>query len=108
RPNLTLSYGLRYERQTNISSNLNFGPRVAFAWSPGGGSRQAKTVVRGGAGIFFERGGENLTLQSDRFNGLNQMQFTVPDPTNLGIFPRVPALEDLSPVALRQEPSKLA
>ena len=34
RPNFTLSPGLRYENQTNIDSNFNFAPRIAFAWSP--------------------------------------------------------------------------
>ncbi len=34
RPNFTLSPGLRYENQNNISSNYNFAPRIAFAWSP--------------------------------------------------------------------------
>jgi outer membrane receptor protein involved in Fe transport len=32
RPNLTFSYGLRYEGQTNIKSILNFAPRLAVAW----------------------------------------------------------------------------
>lgn len=43
RPNFTLSPGLRYENQTNIDSNFNFGPRIAFAWSPvfGGGKKAA-------------------------------------------------------------------
>lgn len=43
RPNFTLSPGLRYENQTNIDSNYNFGPRIAFAWSPvfGGGKKAA-------------------------------------------------------------------
>jgi hypothetical protein len=43
RPNLTISPGLRYENQNNISSNYNFAPRVAFAWSPVFGSKKAKT-----------------------------------------------------------------
>ena len=34
RPNFTLSPGLRYENQTNIDSNFNLAPRIAFAWSP--------------------------------------------------------------------------
>lgn len=78
RPSLTLSFGLRYENQTNISDNMNFAPRFSFAYSPGaGGARQPKTVFRGGLGVFFDRFGENFTLQSDRFNGVNQVQYIV-------------------------------
>lgn len=33
RPNLTISPGLRYENQNNISSNFNLAPRIGFAWS---------------------------------------------------------------------------
>src|SRR5687767_1039045 len=35
RPNLTFSYGLRYEIQTNTHSRYDFAPRLAVAWSPG-------------------------------------------------------------------------
>ncbi|MGH9944391.1 MAG: TonB-dependent receptor, partial [Pyrinomonadaceae bacterium] len=78
RPNFTLSAGLRYERQTNIDSNLNFAPRLAFAWSPGGGgAARPKTVLRGGLGVFYSRFGESLTLQANRFDGINQQQFIV-------------------------------
>lgn len=81
RPDFTLSLGLRYEAQTNINTGLNFAPRIAFAWSPGAnGQRQAKTVIRGGFGIFYDRVGEDLSLQSARFNGTNQQQFLVTDP----------------------------
>jgi hypothetical protein len=83
-PALVLSFGLRYENQTNISSNFNFAPRIGFAWSPGaGGARSPKTVFRGGAGIFYERFSENLTLQAERFDG-TQLNLLVsandPDP----------------------------
>ncbi|MBA2503747.1 MAG: TonB-dependent receptor [Pyrinomonadaceae bacterium] len=85
RPDLTLSYGLRYETQTNIDSNLNFAPRVAFAYSPGaGGTSRPKTVFRGGFGVFYDRVGENFTLESERFNGVNQQQFIVSDQTIAG------------------------
>ncbi len=81
RPNLTLSYGLRYENQTNIDSNWNFGPRAAFAWSPGAANstRPPNMVIRGGGGIFYNRFSENQTLQVRRFNGVNQQQFFVTD-----------------------------
>ena len=77
-PGLTLSFGLRYENQTNISDNLNFAPRFSFAWSPGaGGARAPKTVFRGGVGVFYDRFSENLTLQTLRFNGSSQLNLIV-------------------------------
>ena len=84
-PSLLLSFGLRYENQSNISSNLNFAPRFGFAWSPGtGGATPPKTVFRGGAGIFYERFNENNVLTAERFNGTNQLNLVVtandPDP----------------------------
>jgi hypothetical protein len=78
RQDLTLSFGLRYENQSNISDNFNFAPRFSFAWSPGaGGARQPKTVLRGGIGIFYDRFSENLTLQANRFDGVQQLNYIV-------------------------------
>jgi hypothetical protein len=88
RPDFTLSLGLRYEAQTNVSNNLNFAPRVAFAWSPGAGAGQQRapqTVIRGGFGIFYERFAESLSLQANRFNGENQQQFVVTGGTDAGL-----------------------
>ena len=45
RPNLTLSAGLRYEIQNNIHSDLNFAPRLAFAWSPSADPRKQKSFA---------------------------------------------------------------
>lgn len=78
RQDLTLSFGLRYENQNNIKDNLNLAPRFSFSWSPGaGGARQPKTVIRGGIGIFFDRFSENLTLQANRFDGTQQLNYIV-------------------------------
>ncbi|HEX8189765.1 MAG TPA: hypothetical protein VF586_15525, partial [Pyrinomonadaceae bacterium] len=79
RPNLTLSAGLRYERQNLINGDLDFAPRLAFAWSPAADPRNQKTVVRGGFGVFFQRVNENLALQAARSDGTNQQQFVVTD-----------------------------
>lgn len=77
-PGLTLSAGLRYENQTNVSDNTNFAPRFSIAWSPGaGGARAPKTVIRGGFGVFYDRFSENLTLQALRFNGSEQINLVV-------------------------------
>lgn len=104
RPNLMVGLGVRYEWQTNIRSDLNFAPRVNFAWSPGAGKggAQGRAVVRGGVGIFYERVNENLTLQATRFDGSRQRQYVVTDPLVLATYPNVPTVESLAAFAVPQ------
>jgi hypothetical protein len=119
RPNLTLSLGLRYETQTNVHEPTDFAPRIAFAWAPGaggnggGGGRQQKTVIRGGFGIFYQRFSENLTLQANRFNGLNQQQFVITGATDTGAsildqFPLVPSTASLTAFNIPQTTRRVA
>ena len=95
RPNLTLTAGLRYEYQTNISSKMNFAPRLFFAWAPGGtnvggnpnasASSSPKFVIRGGVGVFYDRLGERATLLANRFDGQTQNDYRVANPAVLDV-----------------------
>ena len=91
KPNLTLSYGLRYETQTNAHSKYDFAPRLAMAWSPGAANsaRPPKMVIRFGTGFFYNRFNESSTLQSRRFNGVNVLQTSVTEPAERVLPPTV-------------------
>jgi hypothetical protein len=82
RPNVTLSYGLRYEMQNNLADHADFAPRLGLAWGLDGRGKNKtpKTVLRLGYGIFYDRFAENLVLQQQLENGLIQQQFLIPNP----------------------------
>jgi len=93
RPNITVSAGLRYETQTNISDHSDFGPRLSLAWgldSKKGGP--AKTVLRLGGGFFYDRFDYSLSLNALRLNGVTQQQFVVDNPNFYPTIPSVAAL----------------
>jgi len=52
RANLSLGLGLRYEHFAYPADANNLAPRVSLAWAPG---RKARTVLRAGAGLFYDR-----------------------------------------------------
>ncbi len=72
RPNLTFSYGLRYETQNFIRDHKDFAPRVSVAYGVG-----KRTVIRAGAGIFYDRFTLANQLSVARNNGINQQQYTL-------------------------------
>ena len=94
RSNMTLSLGLRWESQTGISDHSDFAPRVGFAWGLNRrNNAAAKTVLRAGMGVFYDRFPESLILQAQRLNGTHQQQYLVPSPT---FFPLIPSISNLS------------
>ncbi len=87
RPNLSLSYGIRWEyrfypllnvaaplaiSRTIPSNSSNFAPRFGFVWQFNG-----KTVVRGGYGILYDTPNLRLISLVDRSNGTQVQTFTV-------------------------------
>ena len=86
KPNITLSFGLRYETQNAIHDHNDWAPRLGFAWGVGGRSAPPKVVIRGGYGIFYDRFQTAQILQADRLNGITQQQFVVTNP-NPACFP---------------------
>jgi Carboxypeptidase regulatory-like domain len=94
RPNLTLSYGMRYERQTNLAHASDWSPRLSLAWGIGGkGSTPAKTVLRFGAAMFYNRVGDFTTLNAIRYNGVTQQSYLLSNPD---FFPNVPSTATLA------------
>jgi hypothetical protein len=81
RPNITLSYGLRFETQNEIHDRADWAPRLGFAWGIGGRTNPPKAVIRGGFGIFYDRFQSEQILQADRVNGIVQQQFVINNPT---------------------------
>ena len=77
RPNLQASLGLRYDWQTYFKSFHDFAPRFSVAYSPG----DRKTVLRAGAGIFYDRSGSQPMADLKRYNGVILRSFTLLNPT---------------------------
>ena len=112
KPNFTLSFGLRYDRDTGRTdsdlppdpsinavfpgfgnrvkqANTNFAPQLGFAWDP---KNNGRTVIRGGIGLFYENVIWNnvlfdrpLRLQTGAFNAVTSACLRgLPQPVPVG------------------------
>jgi hypothetical protein len=73
KPNLSLSYGIRYEAQGAIHSAADLAPRVALSYGIPRKNGNPTTVVRAGFGVFYDRFLIADTIQTLRQNGTNQV-----------------------------------
>ena len=93
-PNFTLSYGLRFETQNDIHDHADWAPRLALAWGIGGkGKNAAKTVLRAGFGMFYDRFMQEQVLNAERLNGITQQQYIVSGP--ISFYPLIPRVSQL-------------
>ncbi len=94
KPNLQISYGLRYEKQFqspyttqagvtkgDINDTKDFAPRMSFAWGLFTKRGNPKVVLRGGAGVFYDRFGLGNVFDLIQNNGVSTQQFTVENPS---------------------------
>jgi hypothetical protein len=98
-PRFSATVGLRYDWQNYFHDNNNLAPRASFAWAP---YADAKTVIRGGAGVFYDRTGPRPIQDLIRYNGVRQLRYVItnpayPDPFGPG---QSPATEPPSVVQL--------
>ena len=82
---LTLSGGLRFESQNHVVDHSDWGPRFSFAYALDGHTKgkQAKTVLRGGYGFFYDRFQTPSLMTLERYNGgaSSQVQTLINNPT---------------------------
>ena len=89
-PKLQAALGLRYDKQSFIPDYNNFSPRISVSYAPD----KDKTILRFGAGVFYDRTGGDFPATVVLHDGvalhsvqlLNQ-QYPLPSGTNLTTVP---------------------
>ena len=76
-PQLTLTVGLRYDWQSTTADRNNLAPRLVFAFAP---KSHSKTVLRGGAGIFYDNLPRSATERSRLFDGVRLREVVISSP----------------------------
>jgi hypothetical protein len=74
KPNMTVSYGMRYEAQTDVNSKADIAPRVAVSYGIPRKKGNPTSVLRAGWGIFYDRFVIGDVLNAFQQNGTNSIE----------------------------------
>jgi hypothetical protein len=77
KPQVTLTFGLRYDWQSTINDN-NLAPRFAFVYAP---ENHKKTIFRGGVGIFNDDLTREAVERSLLLDGVRLREIVIADPS---------------------------
>lgn len=101
---LAASFGVRYENQTNINSDLNLSPRFGLIWSPKANPKKKNPLwapprISLGLGMFYRRFEINNFVSIKQSTG-DRLQYLITDPNILDAFPNVVSVNQLQQFAL--------
>lgn len=111
KPNLTLSYGLRFESQTQTPDHADLAPRLGASWAISRSKKKPPVaVIRSGFGLFYQRFPSINVLEAARENGVREQDLVINDPL---FFPAVctgnasacAAATTLAPAVFRVSPA---
>lgn len=101
---LAASFGVRYESQSNISSNFDFAPRFGVIWTPKSKDKQNPLTilprVSVGYGVFYSRFSLSNTLNVRQASDLDRAQYLITETNILDTFPGAPTVNELEQFAV--------
>lgn len=83
-PGFTATLGLRYDWQETLDDRKDLAPRLSLAYAPG---QRKRTVIRAGAGIFYDNLPRSATQDALLFNGIHVSEIDVSHPSYPDPFP---------------------
>ncbi len=100
---ILLSFGLRYENQSQLKDKMNFAPRLGFAWAPkskGNSMLSSLPYLRIGFGTYYKRIDIDTFSNQKRINSSERSEYFVTTPYMLDLFPSIPNNEQLQQLAV--------